>query len=234
MNLKADTTKAWFVPAAQRATEENNKWRSSCTIKSPEQLPFNCGLQTFTEHTLAASSTISLHAPVTGTLVLIPTAGAIRYEEGNTPEYNIAAGSLLVMPQQASQQYALNNTSATGLANILAIHVAGNMGDTGVHAFELDQHFGTLVSPIATILNSPCFVQLGMYAGRAEDQLKLVKDECLFAYIIEGAFEVQYRLLERGDSLLLWNTDTIEWEALSEDAIILVLTCTREDITKPT
>ncbi|OLY93831.1 hypothetical protein [Cnuella takakiae] len=190
MNLKADTTKAWFVPAAQRAIKENNKWRSSFAIKTPEQLPFDCGLQTFAEHTLAADTTLTLHVPATGTLVLLPTAGAIRYRKDITPEYVIAAGSLLVITQQAGQPFTLHNSSTTGLANVLAIHIAGNVGNTGVYAIELSRHFGTLVSPIAADPNTTCSFQLGIYAGRVEDQLHHRKDDCLLAYIIEGAFEV--------------------------------------------
>jgi redox-sensitive bicupin YhaK (pirin superfamily) len=42
-------------------------------------------------------------------------------------------------------------------------------------------------------------------------------------YVIEGAFEVQYRLLHARDGLALWEAERVEWEALSNDAILLVL-----------
>jgi quercetin 2,3-dioxygenase len=45
----------------------------------------------------------------------------------------------------------------------------------------------------------------------------------MFVYILEGAFEVQYRLMEKGDGLALLNTRNMEIEALSNDAIILIL-----------
>jgi hypothetical protein len=48
----------------------------------------------------------------------------------------------------------------------------------------------------------------------------------VFGFVIEGAFEFQNRLLETRDSIALWNEDNetlqIEFEALSNDAIILI------------
>lgn len=46
----------------------------------------------------------------------------------------------------------------------------------------------------------------------------------LFVYVIDGAFEVQGRLLHPRDGLGLWDEpDNIELEALSNDAIVLLI-----------
>lgn len=45
----------------------------------------------------------------------------------------------------------------------------------------------------------------------------------VFAFVIEGAFEIQGRLLEAKDGLALWNDNEIEMEALSNGAIILLI-----------
>ena len=42
-------------------------------------------------------------------------------------------------------------------------------------------------------------------------------------FVIEGAFEVQGTLLHARDGLALWGTDKLEKEALSNDAIILLI-----------
>jgi redox-sensitive bicupin YhaK (pirin superfamily) len=49
------------------------------------------------------------------------------------------------------------------------------------------------------------------------------KNAGLFVFVIEGAFEVEGRLLHERDSLALWETGKAEMEALSNDAIILVI-----------
>jgi hypothetical protein len=45
----------------------------------------------------------------------------------------------------------------------------------------------------------------------------------MMVYIINGSFEVDGRLMEHRDALLVWDTDSIEYEALSEAAIILLI-----------
>ena len=48
------------------------------------------------------------------------------------------------------------------------------------------------------------------------------KNNGIYAFIIEGVFEVQDRLLHTKDALDLWNTDEIDFEALSNGAILLL------------
>lgn len=65
---------------------------------------------------------------------------------------------------------------------------------------------------------------IGMYQGRNEDHYKLKKtNNAVFVYVINGAFEVQGRLLEHQDGLILKDTKEIEFEALSNNAIIMLL-----------
>lgn len=70
---------------------------------------------------------------------------------------------------------------------------------------------------------SPFVTGLGKYKGRSEDSCRLAPDRRLFVYVIQGAFEVQSRLLHAGDGLAIWNCADVEWEALSNDAIILLV-----------
>jgi quercetin 2,3-dioxygenase len=41
--------------------------------------------------------------------------------------------------------------------------------------------------------------------------------------VLQGAFEVQYKLMETRDGLALWNAKEIEIEALSNEAIIMLI-----------
>ncbi len=45
----------------------------------------------------------------------------------------------------------------------------------------------------------------------------------LYFFVIQGAFEVANRLLEARDGLGLWSVKEVELEALSNEAIVLVL-----------
>ena len=62
--------------------------------------------------------------------------------------------------------------------------------------------------------------------GRAEVVHKLSAPHYgLFAFVLQGAFECQYRLLHAGDGLALWEIPDaqVEMEALSPDAIMLLI-----------
>ena len=65
---------------------------------------------------------------------------------------------------------------------------------------------------------------IGQFDGR-EEAVYTLKDpkNGAFIFVIEGAFEVQNRLLESRDSLALWSVGNLELEALSNNALILLL-----------
>jgi len=64
---------------------------------------------------------------------------------------------------------------------------------------------------------------IGKFAGRKDCTLKLTtpfKD--VFAFVLEGAFELQNRLLQQKDGLSMAHVSELEFEALSNDAIVLI------------
>ena len=70
----------------------------------------------------------------------------------------------------------------------------------------------------------PFTVSIGKFSGRGETIYKLPnRNSGLFAFVIEGAFEVEGRLLHARDGLTLWETEEAEMEALSNDAIVLLI-----------
>lgn len=65
---------------------------------------------------------------------------------------------------------------------------------------------------------------IGKFTGREETVYNVSDPRAgVFFFVVQGAFEVQYRLLESRDGLSLWSTPEIELEALSNDAIILAV-----------
>lgn len=67
-------------------------------------------------------------------------------------------------------------------------------------------------------------IKIGQYESRKEDNYYLSKvNNCVLIYIIAGAFEVKNRLLRPHDSLLLWNTQFLDFEALINDSVILII-----------
>ena len=60
--------------------------------------------------------------------------------------------------------------------------------------------------------------------GRSEVVYKpSALNNCFFAFVIQGAFEMEGILLHARDGVAFWNYEQAEIEALSNDAIILLL-----------
>lgn len=65
---------------------------------------------------------------------------------------------------------------------------------------------------------------IGIYDGRKEGSYTLRNTKNgLFVFVLNGAFEVENRLLEAKDGLALQEIQKMEWEALSENAILMVI-----------
>ncbi|WJS95719.1 hypothetical protein NYQ10_04520 [Flavobacterium johnsoniae] len=65
---------------------------------------------------------------------------------------------------------------------------------------------------------------IGFYDGRKQGSFTLRNSKNgIFVFVVNGAFEVEDRLLEAKDGLALKETKKIEWEALSENAILMVI-----------
>ncbi|WP_157278642.1 hypothetical protein [Olivibacter sitiensis] len=62
---------------------------------------------------------------------------------------------------------------------------------------------------------------IGILEGRKEDTLYMAQGKSsFFAYILQGSFEIEGRLLRSGDSLLLWDLDQAELESLQDGSIL--------------
>lgn len=91
--------------------------------------------------------------------------------------------------------------------------------------FDLQNEQNELIAIFdATRQQLPFTMQIGCFDGRHEATYKLANDEsCVFAFVVAGAFEIQGRLLHQRDGLALWNLQEVEVEALSNNAIMMLL-----------
>ncbi len=87
-------------------------------------------------------------------------------------------------------------------------------------AFELDASKNSLVN-VSTSPTLNCHI--GKFSGRHNSTFKTsFGSRPVFAFVLEGAFEFQNRLLEQRDGLSLTNISELEFEALSNEAILLL------------
>lgn len=184
-------------------------------------------LYVLNDDTLAGGKSISMTMEASSLLLLIPVVGAITYNDNLGNSTLIEAGECQVYAMPGNTTFHIGNPYDNELVNFLQVwfyNTAVEEEDNGpqVISFDIVNNRNQLV-PIP-VDNTPFKFGMGKYAGREESIYKLSDARNgVFVFVVEGAFEVQYRLLHPRDGLALWETEEIELEALSNDAIILVM-----------
>lgn len=159
-------------------------------------------------------------------VLILPIAGALNYSDKTSKEEFIKSDQLLLMKVEKESSYTLHNVFKKDWVNYLHIGFKVNI-ISPKHIFthleialkKTNEPFGFEFPEVDQLAGS-----IALYQGRYADTYTLTKtNSAVFVYVISGAFEVQGRLLEQRDGLCLWDTKEIEFEALSNNAIILIL-----------
>lgn len=223
-----DNSQGKMFLAAERGHTETDWFRSYNTFnfgnyRHEHKTPFG-PLYVFNDDTLAGGKKISLLVEEDSTIILLPTVGAIIFVDSLGHESMIEAGQAQVYTAKKDTSILIGNPYDDELINFLQIWIrqpAAVQSESLLTSFDLVHNKNKLVEINKTGSFYKSFI--GKFRGREEAVHTLDPDNGLFVFVLEGAFEVQYRLLETRDSLALWNIQKVELEALSNEAIILLL-----------
>jgi quercetin 2,3-dioxygenase len=173
--------------------------------------------------TLAAQSSCNLLAKEESILILLPLVGAVEiFSSQETKLLNVGEVAYFYLKQHGS--IFIQNPFETELINYVEIWLKPDTNDVFENVFQefnLEKEPNQLIQLLGNTSNYEFFI--GKYAGRQEGVLPVNEHEKVFAFVINGVFEVQNRLLESRTGLTLWNTSDIEFEALAVDNIILLV-----------
>lgn len=231
--MTIDTTKAKIFLGSERGLTETDWFRTynlfnTGSYINPHKEAFH-DLYMLNEETLAAERALTTELQEDTFLLVLPVVGSIQCSGMAHDSQNVQAGELLVWPAAAGSSLRTYNPYADdSLVQFLqvGIKVKNKMLQRPAQRFTLniDQYVNRL-SCIGQAEEDdlPFVIGIGKYSGRREDEYQLAADRSLFVYVIQGAFEVQSRLLHAGDGLALWDTSLVEWEALSNDAVLLII-----------
>jgi quercetin 2,3-dioxygenase len=184
---------------------------------NPHRKPFG-NLKAFNDEVLAAGYSTTRLLPEDTSCVIIPLTGVIEAGyNGNTTE--ILPDSGLVIP---SGEITIKNSYTEDLVNFLYIEVKAPATVVQNFNFNLGIRNGLHTFPETGNIKGA----IGIFDGRQEATYAIPPKKGLFAFVINGAFEIEGRLMEERDGLALWDIDTIEIEALSENAVVLLLETT--------
>lgn len=179
-------------------------------------------LRVFNEETLAGGKQMTYTSQEIASVILLPLVGGILVQ-AKGKVYELEAGGVLEFPLGKGEVYQLQNPY-TDLVSYLQIEV--QLDDcpiqSQVYTVDLEQYHNALqvlLPPQKTFQLS-----IGKFDGRADVVHVLTKPQkSCFVFVIDGVFEVQNRLLHARDGLYLIDDESIEFEALANEAIFLIL-----------
>lgn len=184
-------------------------------------------LRTFNEVLLLAGADWTLPVSKTETLVLLPVSGGLMYQKGAEEQF-LEPGQVGAFSVSEGQPFMIGNPYETETITFLQFSLnrpatgANSPPDNLITSLNLAER-----NTLQSLLETPgCKGFMGRFDGRAEGLYGVdAPGTVLFVFVLQGVFEVANRLLHTGDGLALHypNTGEMDFEALSPDAILLVL-----------
>ncbi|MBX2921116.1 MAG: hypothetical protein KF746_02905 [Chitinophagaceae bacterium] len=217
--------------AKERGVNETNVMRSCKTFNSGnyfnEHKAAFGNLCLLNDDTLGAGEAIKMYIEEDGYIVFLPVAGGIVYNDSTGYKAAIIAGEAQIKLTSPGTVIEIENPYDKPV-NYLQIRfkpVATSSADySEITEFNINNCKNRLIPLTSPNTGLPFTLSIAKLEGRA-DIVYQPDDKYggIYAYVIEGAFEVQYRLLHERDGLALWNIGSnVEAEALSNDAILLI------------
>ncbi|MCM5529065.1 hypothetical protein [Parasegetibacter sp. NRK P23] len=216
----------------QRGCNELSWFRSYNTFNfggyfNPYKIPFG-NLYVLNDDTLAGGKSLLMQVEEPSVILLIPVVGAVQYKDDYGNDAFVEAGACMVARIGGGKKLELINPYANELINFIQIwfrvSTTESFGNIQTFLFNLDAHPNVMLPLFSADESSVAKPFIGKFDGRVEGEMCVSEGmNGFFVFVIEGAFEVEGRLLHARDGLALWNLQKIEWEALSGGAILMVL-----------
>ncbi|MGC4101019.1 pirin family protein [Ferruginibacter sp.] len=227
-----DTSQAIIYLADNRGHLEGEWMRSLMTFnfgnyKAESREPFGT-LQVLNEDTLAAGKSLHMQLEENTEVMIIPLVGTLLFTDDEGTETYIEPGKLQLISAHNQYRYAITNPfEKDELVNFIQVWLNKNEGEfrAGSRQLNIDltekNQLYNIIAPADLHQPAHCFI--GQYNGRKKGAYSLQnKNNGVYAFVIDGVFEVQDRLLHPKDGLAIWNVDEIDFEALSNEAILLL------------
>ena len=221
-------TQAQIYLAEQRGYSQMTHFQSYHTFNFGQYIaenrePFG-DLFVVNDDILTAGYTLNMTLEDNFDVILIPLLGGLEYNNELEMGF-IETGEIQVFSGKKGMSYQLRNPYETERINFLQIWVRNTTSNfiptIQQNTFDLGNINRLL--PLFNTANQQGFI--GKYDGRKKGLLQPTQSNArFFCFVVNGAFEVQDRLLHARDGLALENFEEINFEALSNDAILFVLT----------
>jgi redox-sensitive bicupin YhaK (pirin superfamily) len=219
--------------ADERGLAESDRFRRYSTFSfgpwaHPHKGPFG-RLYGVNEETLAGGHALDFTVVEASHVVIVPITGAVALAGFGQSETTVGVEEASVLTLPAGSTLRVRNPYGTELVSFLHLWLLADAPEYNNNEQRSSFNSETIQNQLVRLLpaagNSlPVTVSLGRFAGRQEAVYQLENlSNSVFVFALAGAFEVESRLLHEKDGLALWDISEIELEALSNDALVLVL-----------
>ena len=159
--------------------------------------------------------------------VVVPLTGEIGCGDALSQEV-VQVEEVWVARVPAGRAVVLTNPYPDTAVSFLHIWLADAAAPAAACAELFQYTFQQLESGLLEVTGGsaqlPFALSLGRFTGRQEALYQPRRpDSLFFAYVLAGAFEIEGRLLHAKDGLALWQVAETELEALSNNALVVVL-----------
>lgn len=181
-------------------------------------------LLAFNEEHLTGGHRTELAATQDCYVLLLPITGSVDFSLNDGPNGTAEVEQIQGLALAAGSVLHLANPYENDLISFLHIWLQAEVPTSEVPpAFDFNwEKVGSQL--LEVISNEQVFsLSIGRFQGREEAFHQVPASAHLFAFVLAGAFEIEGRLLHERDGLGLWEAGEVELEALSNNAIVLVL-----------
>ncbi|MFT3751260.1 MAG: hypothetical protein QM768_23315 [Agriterribacter sp.] len=184
-------------------------------------------LYVLNDDTLAQKGSVKMLVEEESYVVFLPVAGALIYNDSSGYEASVAVGEILIRHILPGTIIHIENPFENYLINYLQLRFKPLKGidiiQSGNISFDLDRDKNKLIHLTCEHKDFGFRLSIIKLTGRSEVKYVSMNNKSgIYAYAIEGALEVQYRLMQDRDGLALSELTEIEAEALSNYAILLI------------
>lgn len=188
--------------------------------KQPFQSLFLCN-----DESIAGGKLTFFLCKENSTQIFIPITGGINIV-AKTKQFSVETGQIQILQLEKGEVLEISNPYKEDTINYIQIGIKNDdyfFSKNTSFDFDFEKNPNQLIE----IINDgkmPFKLSMGIFAGRNEAVYTMINSaNGFYTFIIDGAFEIEGRLMHSRDGLALWNTESVTLEALSNNAIVVAL-----------
>ncbi|MFV0564812.1 MAG: hypothetical protein ACK5NB_03160 [Flavobacteriaceae bacterium] len=185
--------------------------------QNEHRFPFG-SLEVVNDEYLAPLQNINYDFNAQTQLILIPLVGAFDFKGLNTNGF-VHSEQIQLLNAQKSSSLSISNPYSENWINYLQLRIK-----TAENPQKIDFNYNSKNTLQTIYTSNEIRITTGFFDSKAETVYRLKeKENGLFAITLNGAFEIENRLMENRDALCVKNSEEIDIEALTHQSIILLL-----------